>query len=149
EPGSGVIVTRVALANAVLALDRQAIAFAEPRQVELNAAADGPAPLVARMAKAANVGAARCVKVRGPIVMRDGRDLRAAPSLIDPDRPDNVRNQSAGISSGRGYRSSSNKVENFAWTLSKRGEFDNGPNERRRVLNRDGRRHAVAELLRV
>src|SRR5262245_59118498 len=94
EPGSGVIVTREARATAVLALDRKAIAFAKPRQVELKPAADGPAPLVGGMPNSRESERSLRGKIGCTVVMRDGRDLPAAPSLIDPDCPDNVRNQS-------------------------------------------------------
>src|SRR5262249_18373876 len=74
--------------------------------------------------------------------MRDGGDLRTAPSLIDPDGADNVGDQGAGIL----------KVGSMGCQREHRpGTFDidNVMLIRRRVLNRDRRRHAIAELLRV
>ena len=41
-------------------------------------------------------------KVSRPIVMRDSGDLRAAPGLIHPNGPDNVRDQVAGSVVSRG-----------------------------------------------
>jgi hypothetical protein len=79
--------------------------------------------------------------------MRDGRDLRAAPGLIKPDRPNNVRDQGAGIIDIVGNASYEYVICNFSRI---RGiEIGYLVFEGRRVLNRDGRCQAIAELLRV
>ena len=115
EPGSASVDTGVGLANAVLALHDPGVTFGEPAppelvQVELNTALNGKAPLVVGMARAVprdEGGVAdrlhgRRGIVSRPKVMRDSGDLRAAPGLIHPNGPDNVRDQVAGSVVSRG-----------------------------------------------
>ena len=67
-------------------------------QVELKAGADRPTPLVTGMPGGARTNTIRSgVVIPRAVVMQDGRDLRAAPSLIGPDVEDNVRNQEARV----------------------------------------------------
>jgi hypothetical protein len=95
EPDSSAVIATVTLADAVLALNGERVTLG-PWQVELKPALDRPSPLVVGMVTIFKHTKPRIVVIQRPVIMRDGSDLCAAPGLIDPDRPDNVRNQGAG-----------------------------------------------------
>src|SRR6516162_4641794 len=76
--------------------------------------------------------------------MQDGRNLRAPPSLIEPDVGDDVRDQEAGILPCVIVGSRSRNVWERGGAVS---DIDDGMREERVVLYRDRRAYAVAQEL--